>query len=363
MTQDVKASSAGGPRTRHRSLNLRDPGAVNQRRDPRTRLPRLETARALHYNLHVSNARVSGHFVLALLCAPLLMGGACEKKQNKPNDTGAMTALDNAAASGGAGSDSAGDTSALPGIDIGKLDPDKTKLFYKLIGSLKSPCGKAHSLRTSFSSDTACKRAPFAVRYVVALLEDEANESQAREEYTKKYENTSPKVTIDVSKAPKAGVETAPIRLVEFFDYECPHCAVFKTAIEQVIADKSGYVSVAYMMFPLSSHRESKSAAQAALAAHQQGKFKEMHDKLFAETPRHSRADVIGYAKSLGLDVAKFEKAYDEAAAQVATDVSQGDAAGVNSTPTVFFNDRKYEGPLFPRYLGMWIDEEIAVNR
>src|SRR6185295_7101185 len=115
--------------------------------NPCLRLRRLETPDAVHYNLRVSNTRIPGHFVLAILCAPLLMGGACEKK-TKPNDTGAVAALDNA----GSATTSGSDTTPLQGIDTGKLG-DKTQLFYKLVNSLKSPCGKAHSLRTSFSSD------------------------------------------------------------------------------------------------------------------------------------------------------------------------------------------------------------------
>jgi len=296
-----------------------------------------------------------------MLCAPLLVSAACEKKPNKPNDTGAVAALDQAV--NGSATEGAADATPLPGIDISKLDAEKTKTFYKLVGSLKSPCGKAHSLRVSFTSDTACKRAPFAVRYVSALLEDEASETQAREEYAKKYEKTPPTVTLDTSKAPRAGTDTAPVKLAEFFDYECPHCAVFKVAMDQVIANRPGVVGVSFMMFPLSSHRDSKSAAQAALAAHRQGKFKEMHEKLFAETPRHAREAVVGYAKELGLDVGRFERDYDEAAAQVATDLKQGEDAGVEATPTVYFNNRKYEGPMYPKYLEMWIDEEIAVNR
>lgn len=294
------------------------------------------------------------------------MGGACEKKANKPNDTGAMTALDNAGsgAAGSAPAEGSVDTAPLTGVDLGKLDADKTQLFYKLIGSLKSPCGKAHSLRTSYASDTSCKRAPFAVRYVVALLEDEASEADTRTEYTKKYEKTAQPVTFDVSKAPHAGADDARIRLVEFYDYECPHCRVFKPAMEQVLSDKTGQVSISFMMYPIESvHPASRSAAQAALAASQQGKFKEMHDKLFEETPRHSRDNVVAYAKALGLDAAKFEKAYDDASAQVTSDLKQGEAAGVDSTPTVFFNDRKYEGPMHPKYIEMWIDEELAVNR
>ncbi|HET7500128.1 MAG TPA: thioredoxin domain-containing protein [Kofleriaceae bacterium] len=305
--------------------------------------------------------------MFAILCAPLLMGGACEKKANKPNDTGAIAALDQVGSTGSGGTSGATagavDNTPLAGVELGKLDAEKSQLFYKLIGSLKSPCGKAHSLRTSFSSDTSCKRAPFAVRYLVALLEDEATETAAREEYAKKYEKTAQPFTFDTSKAPHAGADDARIKLVEFFDYECPHCKLFKPAMEQILSDKNGLVSVYFMMFPLQSHPESRSAAQAALAAGQQGKFSEMHDKLFEATPRHSRDDVVGYAKAMGLDVARFEKAYEDVAGQVASDLKQGENAGVDSTPTLFFNDRKYEGPMHPRYIEMWIDEEIAVNR
>lgn len=320
----------------------------------------LETHGAVHYNLPVSNARISGHFVLAILCAPLLMGGACEKSATKPSDTGAIAALDKA----GSGSAAEGpvDTTPLAGIDL-KLTGDKANLFYKLVGSLKSPCGKAQSLRASFASDASCKRAPFAVRYVISLLEDEANETDARNEYAKKYEKAPQKVTIDSSKAPREGADTGAVRLVEFFDYECPHCKAFKPALEQLVADKAGQVSLALMMFPIESrHPGSRPAAQAAIAANALGKFKEMHDKLF-EAASHTRDSVFGMAKDIGLDMAKFEKAYDEASAHVTSDAKQGETAGVDSTPTLFFNDRKYDGPMHPKYIGMWIDEEIAVNR
>jgi len=293
------------------------------------------------------------------------MGGACEKK-TKPADTGAVAALDNAGAGSAApaAADGPADTTPLAGIELGKLDGDKTKLFYKLVGSLKSPCGKAHSLRTSFASDTACKRAPFAVRYVLAMIEDEGREQFVRDEYAKKYEKTAAPVKFDTSKAPHAGADDARIKLVEFFDYECPHCAVFKGEMEQLIAERGSQISVYFMMFPLESiHPQSRSAAQAALAASAQGKFNEMHDKLFAVKTAHGRDDAIGFAKAMGLDAGKFEKAYDEAGPQVTSDLKQGEAAGVDSTPTIFFNDRKYEGPAFAKYLGMWIDEELAVNR
>ena len=287
------------------------------------------------------------------------MGGACEKK--KPADNGAVTALDNANAAAVQGPL---DTTPLAGIDVSKLDADKSQLFYKLIGSLKSPCGKAHSLRTSFTSDTSCKRAPFAARYVLSMIEDDAKEQLVRDKYANKYEKTAQPMKFDVSKAPHVGTDDAPIRLVEFYDYECPHCQAFKSEMEQLITERGSQFTVYYMMFPLESvHPQSRNAAQAALAAAQQGKFKEMHDKLFEPKAPHGRDDVMGYAKEIGLDMGKFEKAYDDAATHVTSDLQQGENAGVDSTPTIFFNDRKYEGPPFAKYLAMWIDEELAVNR
>jgi len=306
----------------------------------------------------VSNARIPGHLVLALLCAPLLAGGACEKK--KPADTGAITAMDRATTPAGPV-----DETPLPNVDVSKLTGDRLKSFYKLIGSLNSPCGKGHNLRTSFLQDTSCKRAPFAVKYVASLLADEQSEDQARQFYVDKYEKQQPKVTLDVSKAPRVGSEDAPVRIVEFFDYQCGHCQAFYPVLEKVAETHKGKVVEYFMMLPIleGRHPGSKSGAQAAIAAHAQGKFKEMHRKLFESGGALDKASVLRYAKELGLDVAKFEADYTAAAVQVASDEKQAETLGAHSTPTVYFNERLYEGPQHPDYIGLWIDEEIAVNR
>jgi protein-disulfide isomerase len=171
-------------------------------------------------------------------------------------------------------------------------------------------------------------------------------------------------VKIDVSRAPHEGNPDAPIKIVEFYDYECPHCQAFKKEMDHLLEEKSGKVVVYFMQFPLEGkHPGSRSAAQAALAAQEQGKFKDMHAILFDKSPAHEHDAVAGYAKDLGLDATKFEADYVSASTQVTRDQKQGDAAGVDSTPTVFFNDRKYEGPMAAKYLSLWIDEELAVNR
>jgi protein-disulfide isomerase len=323
----------------------------------------VESFDELPYNLRVSKA----YWLVVLVCAPLLMGGACEKKSPK-SDTGSMPALDHAAADNGSAATADNgpvDSTPLPNVDVSKLGDDKKAVFYKLVGSLSSPCGKAHSLRTSFTSDTTCKRAPFAVRYVMALIEDEATEPQVREEYDKKYKSTDGSVMLDTTKAPHEGPDDAPVRLTEFYDYGCPHCAAFRPMMEQIVKDESGKVVTYFMMFPLEKHVYSRSAAQAAFAAAAQGKFAEMHALLFEKQPEQDHAHVTEMAKSLGLDMAKFEQVYSDPATaeHVASDLAQGEKAGVDATPTLFFNNRKYEGPMHPKYIEMWIDEEVAVNR
>ena len=144
----------------------------------------------MHYNHDVSTVRISKAFILALLATPLLMGGACEKKPDKPIDPGLINALDRGSsdAQTGVGVGKPVDTTPLKDIEVGKLDSDKQQTFYKLVGTLKSPCGKNESLRKSYTDDTSCKRAPFAVRYVTAMLEDEFPEDKIREDYVAKYE-------------------------------------------------------------------------------------------------------------------------------------------------------------------------------
>ena len=77
----------------------------------------------------------------------------------------------------------------------------------------------------------------------------------------------------------------------------------------------------------------------------------------------HGRDAVFGYAKQFNLDPAKFEADYTAFAPVVEADRAEGQSSGVEHTPTIFFNDRMYEGPPLQKYMALWIDEELAVNR
>lgn len=285
------------------------------------------------------------------------------KKQTKsdPSAADVMTAADRASA-GSAVANGPVDTTPLTGVDVTKLEAKQQELFYKLAGSLSSPCGKAHSLRTSVTTDQSCKRAPFAAKYVAAMVEDGATEAEAREWYDAKYKNAKT-VSITLDGVPMVGAADAPVKFVEYFDYGCPACQMAKGQIDTLVKERGKDFVIYYKMYPLEKiHPDSKSAAQAALAAHAQGKFHEMHDALFAKKT-HKREETIAIAKELGLDEAKFLADFDAAAAKIKTEVAEGDGVGVEGTPTIFFNNRPYKGPLHARYMAMWIDEELAVSR
>ena len=326
----------------------------------------LESRPIIYYNADVRTLLKNFTKLLAVCFVASAAVAGC-KKDPKNDKTAAdvVTAADRVGSAGSATSPATNtpvDMSPLPGIDVSGSSAEKQTLFFKLVGSLTSPCGKAHSLRTSFQTDQTCKRATFAVKYVQALIIDGATEPLIREQYDNKYKlGAQVKLTLDPMFA--VGPIDAPVKLVEFFDYGCPACQQFFPEVEKLMTSRGNQVVVYYKMFPLEKiHPDSKFAAQAAVAAAAQGKFKEMHQLLFTNQA-HTKTDVFNNAKKLGLDMAKFAVDYDAAVTKIAADQAEGDTAGVTGTPAVFFNGYEYKGPRMQAYLERWIDEDIAVNR
>lgn len=151
-----------------------------------------------------------------------------------------------------------------------------------------------------------------------------------------------------LSTPPPLGQANASITITEYSDYQCPYCARFYTGAEASLRQNyvsSGKVNIYFKDFPLSGHPNAMPAAMAVRCANEQGKFWEMHDKIFETQASWSGgSDVVatfkGYAADLGLDAAKFACCYDNYAAQVRTvinaELSAGQAAGVGGTPASF---------------------------
>jgi protein-disulfide isomerase len=299
-------------------------------------------------------------FVVPVACLSigLLTGASCKKDTTAKTDPADVVKAADAAKKGPV------DKTPLPGVDVNGLDAAKQDLFYRLVGTLPSPCGKAHSLRTSVTSDQSCKRAPFAARLVAELLVDEQNEETVVDLYSERYIKNTAVQTIDVSQAPMVGEPTAPVTLVEFFDYGCPACVQLKPTLDVVIKENQSRLKVYYKMYPLvAKHPDSMGCAKAAMAALAQGKFHQMHDVIFEKFGAQKEDDLRGYAQQLGLDMAKYDADFSAVEAHVKADMKDGEAAGVDGTPTLFLNGRKYPGPSDPKYFAAAIEEELAVRR
>lgn len=141
----------------------------------------------------------------------------------------------------------------------------------------------------------------------------------------------------------------APVTIVEFSDYECPFCARFYQQTFSQINEKyikTGKVKFIYRDFPLSFHPQAQKAAEAAECAGEQGKYYDMHDKLFEKGVAGGVASFKQYAQEIGLDTAKFNTCLDsgQMAAEVKKDMADGAAVGVQGTPGFFVNGVEVSG-------------------
>ncbi|MBI2582348.1 DsbA family protein [Candidatus Woesearchaeota archaeon] len=163
----------------------------------------------------------------------------------------------------------------------------------------------------------------------------------------------SPTVDIDMEELldddDVKGDKDAPVTIVEWSDYECPFCGRFYTetlpSLEQEYI-KTGKVKFVYRDFPLSFHPNAQKAAEAAECAGEQGKYWEMHNMLFEQGVQGGVAGFKQYAKTLGLNSAKFDTCLDSGAmaAEVRADMADGTSVGIQGTPGFIVNGKLISG-------------------
>lgn len=142
---------------------------------------------------------------------------------------------------------------------------------------------------------------------------------------------------------------TEKAQLVEFLDFECESCRAAEPLVEELKQEYGDRITFVHRYFPLPGHRNSGTAALAAEAAAQQGRYQEMAAKLFATQPqwgekRDSQAALFRtFAQELGLDMTRYDIAVADQTTKdrINEDVADGKALGVTGTPTFFLNGKK----------------------
>jgi protein-disulfide isomerase len=149
-----------------------------------------------------------------------------------------------------------------------------------------------------------------------------------------------PVQAISVDDDPSKGDANAPVTVIVFTDFQCPSCAATHPVIDDVLNSYGNTVRLVVRDFPLNQHANARKAAEAANAAHAQGKFFEYAALLFKRQNALDVGSLKKYATEVGLNRAAFDAALDSGkyAAEVTHDLKDGELYGVESTPTIFVN-------------------------
>ncbi len=144
------------------------------------------------------------------------------------------------------------------------------------------------------------------------------------------------------------GAEDAAVTLVEYGDYECPHCGRAHPVVKRLQKHFGDSLRFVFRNFPLAEmHPLAEPAAEAAEFAASQGKFWEMHDAIFEHQTQLSLELLSSLAQRFGLDKEALADALDNGAfqARVKSDFTSGVRSGVNGTPTFFINGKRHDAP------------------
>lgn len=166
------------------------------------------------------------------------------------------------------------------------------------------------------------------------------------------------------SKAPSQGPADAALTIVEFIDYGCPYCRAAFEPVRELAVERAGQVRLVIRDFPLDDlHPGATKAAIGARCAQEQGKFWSYHDKLFLLDQRSfQEAELFDIAREISLDISKFTECVGSgrAGALVQADQVAGLRAGVQGTPTFFFNGVKIQGAPDAEALNYIVDQFLA---
>jgi len=170
---------------------------------------------------------------------------------------------------------------------------------------------------------------------------------------------------VELGEAQTRGDDTALVTIVQYSDFECPHCGFVGTTLDALEKKYGRDVRFAFKHFPLTFHKQARSAAIAAEAAAEQDKFWEMHDKLFENMRDLSDKNYVKWARELGLDVKQFKKdiANPDIGQRVDDMKKSGEELGLMGTPSFFVNGRQVEGGHSEPEFSALIDEELVRAR
>lgn len=256
---------------------------------------------------------------------------------------------------------SAGPDVNLEGVDTSSLTPREKKDYSKYVSELLSPCQNVPvPIAQCVQEKRACSKCLPAAKFVLRGVKEGRTQQQIEQDYKARFSSEAVK-EVPLDGSPVKGAQNAPVTIVEFADFECPHCGLVAPQIDGVVEQHKNDVRFAFKFYPLPGHPHADIAARAAIAAWKQGKFWEMHHALFTNQRHLEQTDLDSYAKELGLDISRFhaDMQSNETTERIAKDKKLGEDLKIEGTPSIFINGRSFDGR---QDMNEWIATEIATG-
>ena len=250
-----------------------------------------------------------------------------------------------------------------PMIPLKLLEGDQQARFLKIAQAELCPCeGVFDSLDACLQKENAgCSLAFNVATLAMRKLKEGESDSDVVDAIVKQIERARKVYTFDLDGVPHKGAapEKAKLTIVEFADFQCPHCARGSKTLRDVVKKHGDEITIYFLQFPLPGHPHSRLAARASLAAHQQGKFWELHDLMMDNQSTLSPDNITAYAQMIGLNMDRFNADINDKKIETMIDASLqiGTQVELTGTPSFFINGIRFEDSL--EDLEKTIDERL----
>jgi protein-disulfide isomerase len=244
------------------------------------------------------------------------------------------------------------DASKIKEIDWTGLSESQKKIALKVMNASDCNCRCKMTVAACRVSDENCRRSLIFARTIIDALREGKPEAEVVRVLKAKSdtfvearlpEDAGVTYKIETAHNPVRGPKSAPVTIVEFSDFQCPFCHELQDTLDQVLKAFPKEVNLVYKQFPLNIHQYARQAAVASMAAHQQGKFWQLHDKMFQNFAAINEENIKKWARDVGLNMTDFEKVMQSGSLEtvVQKDIADGAAARVIGTPTLFINGKR----------------------
>jgi glutaredoxin len=200
------------------------------------------------------------------------------------------------------------------------------------------PCGKPISFRESLATKGPCERAIKMGNFVVDLIAKGLSKKMIVLEYHKELKRLASRFEFTLAGSPYIGDLKSKNVIVEFTDFQCPHCERVSQPLKKLALKYGAVLYVKHL--PLQIHPAARDAAKASLAAHAQGKFWEVYGMFFKNQDALAKDTIRQFVKKAGVDMKRFDKDVVSKGLEtlIKRDEQEADMAIVEGTPTIFLN-------------------------